>query len=605
VNARHHLHHRWGDLVPSELACPDPRPGWARLPGDCDDLNPDVRPDQTEVCNGVDDNCDADVDEGLLVPWYQDADRDTYGDPATETLDCPGARTTPWVLRADDCDDTDRRVNPSRTETCNYIDDNCDGEVDEGLWVTAWRDADGDGFGDDADSRFNCPAVFAGGGWAPIPGDCDDSEALVNPAAVETCNHVDDDCEGGVDEGLTVQLRPDADGDGYGAVTGAVTIGCVGDPGFALSFDDCDDTRAIVHPGRQEACDGIDNDCDLAIDEGVKTRWRLDADADGYWPPGTPEVEECVAPPGHRASSLLIATNDCDDSSADVHPGRQEMCDGIDNNCVGGVDEGVLIAWRLDADRDRYSPTLDEPLACTAPLGHRLATEVQAGLDCDDDRRTVNPGASEICDGLDNNCDGVSERGRELRYIGGVWVSISSGSTSDPTICGAQYTQFHDGSLYIMIDSFARSWAQSETRCASFESHIIRPDGFGVTETYELGDYDDGDFEVAAVRSWAGVPDTSVVHIGLQGGCSTARFNNTWGYQNYDGSCTQVPPIFGLSHRAIPSSWSPYASDSDKAWQLPTTAPPSWPHGVRIPGGGDNWRYGPHSGITICEMEVP
>lgn len=168
---------------------------------DTADVGPDVMMDaepdadgcvrMPEVCNDRDDDCDGRVDE-IVVVHYADVDGDEAGDPETEMESCdvPVGRVT----NGTDCDDNDSGVNPGATEVCDGVDNDCNGETDEGMTVSRFLDRDGDDIGgarvdvcEDAD------------GVVDEGGDCDDDDPDVNPDVTEVCNAIDDNCDGSVD----------------------------------------------------------------------------------------------------------------------------------------------------------------------------------------------------------------------------------------------------------------------------------------------------------------------------------------------------------------------------------------------------------------------
>ncbi len=321
------------------------------LPNDCNDNDADSFPNNPEVCDAVDNNCDGRVDELF------DVDQDGYFDVATcggtypiEDLDCndliatvnPGAGEACDGFDTDcnglvddgldndndnflqcgasgevDCDDEDASVHPGGTEICDEKDNDCDGFIDNGP-LPEFQDNDGDGF-----------SICAG--------DCNDFVSGINPSAQEACDEEDNDCDGIIDEDL------DLDGDG---VAGPY-------PNCFVQFGvvDCDDNNPDLYPGNAEVCDGIDNNCDNQADE------NLDFDNDGY----------------------TSCDGDCDSLNASINPGAPELCDGIDNDCNGIADDA------FDNDGDGIS-------AC--------------GGDCNDTDPTIYPGATELCDAQDNDCDG-------------------------------------------------------------------------------------------------------------------------------------------------------------------------------------------------------
>ncbi len=176
---------------------------------DCADDDASIYPGAVERCDGMDNNCDGQQDEDLLVSRYRDEDGDGYGDSTTHDRVCPDELG--WVEDVTDCNDADSAVHPGAADTCNSADDDCDGLIDEDGTGTIYHDADGDGYGDDDSVATGC----AGGLWSSTGGDCDDEDATVNPAATEICNAHDDDCDGTADSASVcpcdVQHWPDTE----------------------------------------------------------------------------------------------------------------------------------------------------------------------------------------------------------------------------------------------------------------------------------------------------------------------------------------------------------------------------------------------------------
>ena len=240
---------------------------------DCDDNNAAVNPDAVEICDGIDNNCDGTVDEGFeQVAYWIDADGDGFGSTDAFVESCADFQPPGYVLNALDCDDSNAGINPDAAETCNGLDDNCDGMVDNGLATFIYYlDADGDGFGAGfmtVDTCLDSPPE----GYVTNPMDCDDSNAGINPGMPEVCDGIDNDCSGVADDGLTVfTFYQDNDGDLFGNPEVSFdTCGAV-DPnlGFVLNGFDCDDNNAMVNPGMEEVLDSLDNDCNGLVDDGI------------------------------------------------------------------------------------------------------------------------------------------------------------------------------------------------------------------------------------------------------------------------------------------------------------------------------------------------
>ena len=98
---------------------------------------------------------------------------------------------------------------------------------------------------------------------------------------------------------------------------------------------------------------------------------------------------------------------DCDDTDATAYPGADEVCDEVDNDCDGSIDEDPLDGsdWIPDSDGDGYGDPYGTPQsACSQPTGYTDNTK-----DCDDTDASINPGADEYCDGIDTDCNGVED----------------------------------------------------------------------------------------------------------------------------------------------------------------------------------------------------
>jgi len=165
-----------------------------------------------------------------------------------------------------DCDDNDAQIGPHAEEVCDGIDNNCDGQIDEGKILTFYQDTDGDGYGNEDVPIEACEVPE---GAALLAGDCDDEDGNTHPDAVEVCDGLDNDCDGTPDDGSAqVAIYVDTDGDGYGEDP-PVDVACPDDipAGHTILGGDCDETNVDVNPGADEICgDGIDNDCNEIID---------------------------------------------------------------------------------------------------------------------------------------------------------------------------------------------------------------------------------------------------------------------------------------------------------------------------------------------------
>jgi hypothetical protein len=196
---------------------------------------------------------------------------------------------------------------------------------------------------------------------------------------------------------------------------------------------DCDDGNPSVRPRADEACNGRDDDCDTATDEGLSLDWYRDADGDG-WGDAASGSRACAAPDGH-----VERAGDCDDSADAVRPGGTETCDGRDEDCDGFTDEGVTSRWYRDADGDGYGAPGDFIDGCTAPAGY-----VDRTFDCDDGDDRARPGQTQYFEeqresgGWDYDCDGeVGLEQPAVLYDCSACTGALSGWASEPVpACG-------------------------------------------------------------------------------------------------------------------------------------------------------------------------
>ncbi len=436
----------FGDADVSVSACAQPS-GYTSDATDCDDAEPSTNPDATEYCNGVDDDCDGTVDEDDAADastWYADADADGYGDPLSSVIACD--QPSGHLSDSTDCDDAISSTNPGATEYCDGVDNDCDGSIDEDDAADAstwYADADADGYGDPLSSVIACDQPS---GHLSDSTDCDDAISSTNPGATEYCDGVDNDCDGSIDEDDAADASTwyaDVDADGYGDPASS-DIDCDQPTGFVTDSTDCDDSEPSTNPGATEYCDGVDNDCDGSTDEDEAAdvaTWYADVDADGYGDPASSDID-CDQPTGFVADAT-----DCDDTAASTNPGATETCDGQDNDCDGSIDEddaSDASTWYADADADGYGDSADTSLACDQPSGYAADSG-----DCDETDAAINPGASESCDGVDNDCDGSIDEDDAIDA--GTWYADSDAdgygdASTSTSACSAPSGYLADGS---------------------------------------------------------------------------------------------------------------------------------------------------------------
>jgi hypothetical protein len=410
----------FGDRSVSILACSDQDPSetqpdqYVTDATDCDDLRPESFPQGIELCDGLDNNCNGAIDDGLpFNDFWIDADGDGYGDPALQIEAC--SVPDDGATRPGDCDDSNPDINRDAVEICDGIDNDCDALIDDedvgpalegGVDLTTglpWRpDDDGDSFGDwnEEEIVFACEQPV---GFVADASDCNDADPVINPTNQEICDGIDNDCDQlfddsdpSLDVGTQTEWFQDVDADGHGVPTVSL-LTCTTPWFYALTADDCDDSDPEVR--------AADN-----------TVWVEDLDGDGFGAPGTETAPSCT-PPGPTFVPAIRGL-DCDDAEPLVNPAEPEVCDTLDNDCdglvddddipfdnngfpiEGGVDITTMTVWFTDGDADGFGDPNLPRLACLA-----RTTEVDNGADCADIRPDINPAATEVCNGIDDDCD--------------------------------------------------------------------------------------------------------------------------------------------------------------------------------------------------------
>ena len=379
-------------------------------PFDCDETDASVYPGAPELCDLIDSDCDGDLVDGDPdadgdgVPDCVDDDDDNDGDPDTS-----------------DCAPFDATIYTGATELCDAIDSNCDGDL-----VDQFVDTDGDADPD-------CIDLDDDNDGDPDTSDCAPLDASIYTGATELCDAIDSNCDGSL-----VDQFVDTDGDG--------DPDCIdldddndGDP----DATDCDDADATVYTGATELCDGVDSDCNGSLvdgfldtdgdgepdcfdvdddNDGILDVNEGTGDIDGDGIPDTIDLDDTDGPDADpdgdgltNATEALIGTDpdvwdtdgdgdgdgtDCAPLDPDIAGTLPELCDvgGVDNDCDPTTDENV------DGDGDGLT-------ICDG--------------DCDDADATVYPGAPELCDGLDNDCDGLFDADEQIDYLD--WYADADG----------------------------------------------------------------------------------------------------------------------------------------------------------------------------------
>lgn len=327
---------------------------------------------------------------GLCCPYLVGSDSCTYQDYDDDE----------WTTDQGDCDDYNSQVYPGAKEVCDGVDNNCNGQLDEGYTSVWYTDSDGDGFGASTTAFNGCESP--GSGYSSNNADCDDTRSSVYPSALEVCDDVDNDCDGFAPDTADSYFR-DMDEDGQGDPTVSL-LACDTPTGFVSNALDCLDRDATVSTQAVEVCNGIDDNCDLLIDENLPLYYR-DNDQDGF---GSDESVSCLPSEGWSS-----AHGDCDDANSESHPGALDTSsDGIDSDCGGTENAEPHVGF----PNSTYATLLDALEAATQDITIWVGPGTYLEMDLSFHGKTL---ALRSTDGPENTTIDAAGAGRLFGFVEG------------------------------------------------------------------------------------------------------------------------------------------------------------------------------------------
>ncbi|MFT5584846.1 MAG: hypothetical protein ACI9VR_002433 [Cognaticolwellia sp.] len=312
-----------------------------------------------------------------------------------------------------------------------------------------------------------------------------------------------------------------------------------GEDALVHGGSDCDDTDSAIHTAAVEICDGLDNDCDGTTDQDAvdALTFYADVDADGYGLESSTMLA-CEVPDG-----FSDVAGDCDDGDLGAFPGNAEICDEVDNNCNGRIDEPGAedeTTWYTDNDGDGYGDPEYSTAACIQPAGY-----VDNAEDCNDVFSDVSPDAIEYCDGMDNNCDGSVDEDTAadtlVFYIDGdadgygtgdttaVACSAPSGYSDNASDCDDSDSSVNPGGIEVCGDTLDNDCSGDADGSDASDALTKYPDADGDGYGATVGETTACDFASGTVWVAEGgdcAPGNSAVSPGAQEICDGSTDEN-------------------------------------------------------------------------------
>lgn len=385
---------------------------------DCNDNAKAVNPGAKEICNDIDDDCNKTVDDGC------DDDGDGVCDEAMVVVGKPAI----CPKGNGDCDDKNKNISPVAKEVCDAkgVDENCNNKSEEenaNGCKKYYFDGDKDGYGKQGSAaKCLCKPDAAAKFTSLKMTDCDDGKKTVSPVAKESCATIyDDDCDKNTNDLNAIGCKKfyvDVDDDNFGATNKPTKCLCASiesEHYTATKGGDCADQNKSINPAKKESCTTkFDDNCnnnDNDINALYCTPFYKDVDGDGYGAAKSPAV--CTCKPNTALKYTALKGLDCDDSEKNVKPGVKDTCStaGVDDNCDGKTDqEDSLNCKKFYFDKDGDGYGIGAP-RCLCGANKGLKFTAKSAGDCDDSQSSVKPGATELCNGKDDDCDKTKDEG--------------------------------------------------------------------------------------------------------------------------------------------------------------------------------------------------